>query len=373
MSLRIRGGLVLTPEGFRPGEIGIRGDRLVPPNSLESPEILEADGLYVCPGLIDTHLHGVLAHDTMDGTEEALEGISRQLLCHGVTSWVPTTVACPPLELDKVLSQIDRHQGQGARILGAHLESSVISPNYRGAQPDALLSPDDPGFREVVGRWKNLIRVVTLAPELPGAMPLIRHLVEWGIRPSCGHSNASFEQVSEAIEAGLGRITHLFNAQRPFHHREPGVAGAGLAFENLFAEIVSDGVHVHPAAVKIAYRCKGEKLVLVSDALRGTDLEPGTYSLGGQTTLIDGQVARLESGAIAGSITLLDRAVKNLQQWAGITLEQALFAATKAPALSLGREDLGELMLGSLADVALFDSDFRCRTAIVGGQIRFQN
>lgn len=367
--IRLRGGKVLMPEGFRTLDLGIRDGVFVPPDELSAPETIEADGWLLGPGLIDTHLHGALVFDCMDGPD-AIEGISLFLTSHGVTSWVPTAVAASPESLEHFLRSIDENH-RGARVLGAHLESNFISPQFRGAQPpEALRSHGESAIKELIERYRGKIRILTLAPELPEARPFIRRLREWGIIAACGHSGATYDEVVAGIEAGITRVTHTFNAQTPFRHREPGVVGAALALDALYAEVIADGYHVHPAAVRIAARCKGEKLLLVSDSLRGTGLPPGEYELGGQKTFVDG-VARLESGAIAGSVLTLDRAVLHLSEWAGIPLEEAYRAASLNPARSLGLPS-GRIEWGAPADLAAFTPQMECLLTLVGGALVYR-
>lgn len=378
----IQGGRVHTPEGIlaqadvlvEDGLIAAVGPALAAP---EGAERLDARGLLVLPGLIDGHLHGGLEDDTMDGTEAAIEAIAHHLVRHGVTGWLPTTVACGSEELDRILTAVGRMMEtphRGARVLGAHLESSFIAPKFKGAQPpEHLRSPDDPALLAVLEKHRRAIRVVTLAPELPGAEPLIRQLVAWGITVSVGHTDATYDQVVAAVEAGATRVTHLCNAMRPFHHREPGTLGAALVTDALTSEIIVDLVHVHPAGVQIAYRCKGaDGLMLVSDALRGAGLPPGTYELGGHPTTLDGRVAKLMDGTIAGSVITLEQAIANAHRSAGIPLADAVHMATAVPARMLGLSDRGAIAPGRRADVTLLDDEYVCRGTMIEGEWAYQ-
>jgi N-acetylglucosamine-6-phosphate deacetylase len=365
----IQGGRVVTPTGLVDADVLIDGGRIAEVRAgLTAPdaERVDARGHLVTPGLIDTHLHGGLEFDAMDATRPALEAISRHLAAHGVTGWLPTTVACGAEQLDRVLTAVAAAMlgpQTGAAILGAHLESNFLAPKYKGAQPSEHLRPtDDAELLAVIARHKRVVKVVTLAPELPGAEELIRTLVGWGITVSVGHTDATYDEVRRGVAAGATRVTHLCNAQRPFHHREPGVVGAALVTDALTAEVIVDLVHVHPAGVEIAYRCKGpEGLMLVSDALRGTGLEAGTYELGGQTTTLDGTIARLADGTIAGSIITLEKAVANAHRHANIPLAEAVRMASTVPAATLGLADVGAIAPGFVADLAVFDAEFVCR------------
>lgn len=364
--------VVLPDRVLDPGPLLAAGGRIVafgPEAERRAPahaRRVALGGAYLAPGLIDAHVHGAGAHDVGDATPEALAAVGAALLKHGVTAYLPTTVACPPRALTAVLEVLTPALAApppGAVPLGAHLESNFLAPRFKGAQPEeALAAPDDPALLAVIERFRASIRVVTLAPELPGALALVRRLVGWGIRVSVGHTDATYAQVAAAVEAGATRVTHLCNAQRGFHHREPGVLGAGLALDALACELIADGVHVHPAGLKIAYRCKGpDKLMLVSDALRGTGLPPGRYKLGPQETIVDEQVARLPDGTIAGSILTLDRAVGRMVAEAGASVPEAFAMASAAPAADLGLADRGRIQPGYRADLAAFaPDDFRC-------------
>ncbi|HEY9723222.1 MAG TPA: N-acetylglucosamine-6-phosphate deacetylase [Oscillatoriaceae cyanobacterium] len=372
--VQIAGGRVVTPEGLRDDVcVTIAGDRILELGpARDGARRLDVHGAFVAPGLIDTHVHGGLEWDAMDASVDALKAIARHLAAHGVTGWLPTTVACPAPQLAAILATIESAMSGtgGAEILGAHLESNFLAPAYHGAQPLAYLrAPDDAELLSVIARYKHVIRVLTLAPELEGAIPLIRQLVAWGIVVAVGHTEATFAQVEAAVEAGATRVTHLCNAQRGFHHREPGTLGAGLAIDALSAEIIADLEHVHPAGLTIAYRCKGpERLMLVSDALRGTGLPPGRYELGGQLTVLDGRVARLESGTIAGSTITLERAVAHMAREVGVPWHTAFAMGAAAPARSLGLGDRGAIAPGLRADLALYDADWRPTATMIRGR-----
>jgi N-acetylglucosamine-6-phosphate deacetylase len=353
-------GASLTVEGGRIAAIGAA------PAAFDG-ETRDYTGHTVYAGFVDTHVHGGLEHDVMDATPEALAAIGRHLAHHGVTGWLATTVACPAAQLDAILTQVAASPAVG--LLGAHLESNFLAPKYKGAQPpEHLRAPDDDALLEVIERHRGTIKIVTLAPELPGALALIRQLVAWGIQPSVGHTDATYDQVKAAQEAGATRVTHLCNAQRGLHHREPGVVGAALSLD-LYTEVIADLQHVHPAVVNVAYKCKGvDRMVLVSDALRGTGLPPGQYELGGQQTTLDGRVARLADGTIAGSVVTLGRAVANCAEACGVPLAAAGAMAAATPARSLGITDRGELRAGLRADLAVLDAAGACVATMIEGE-----
>lgn len=378
-SLLIENGHVLAPKALPRGwEVLIEGSRIkaIGPQLVVPKEVerLDAQGAWVVPGFIDTHVHGGREFDVMDATPESLRAISRHLAASGVTSWIPTTVACSAEHLRRCLEGIAlvRREGSGgAEILGAHLESNFISPKYRGAQPfEHLRGIDDSELQEVIRDHAETIRILTLAPELEGALAYIRELVGMGITVSLGHSDATYDQVMSAVAAGASRITHLCNAQRGFHHREPGVLGAGLACDSLYAELVADLEHVHPAGIKMAHRCKGAaRLLLVSDALRGSGLPPGDYELGGQVTHLDGRVARLSDGTIAGSVVTMEHMIRNLVEAVDMPLGEALEMASRTPACSLKLPFKGQILPGMDADLTLLKHDFQVLATVVGGHI----
>lgn len=369
-------GTLVTPTGLldadlliEDGRITAIGDALTPP---PGAQVVSAKGRWVLPGFIDTHVHGGLGADTMHGTLEALDTLSHHLARHGVTGWLPTLFACTAEELEEVMMAVQsgmRALHDGAQILGTHLESGFISPKYKGAQPPEALRPvSDPSLRDVIHRYADAIRIVTLAPELANASELMAELRGLGIRVSIGHTDATYDEALAGVRAGATRVTHLCNAMRPFHHREPGAVGAALVEDALDIEIIADLVHVHPAGLKIAYRCKGpDRLMLVSDALMGTGLEPGTYTLAGRELVIGEDVARLPDGTIAGSVITLERALRNMVEVVGVPLEDAARMAATTPARSLGLTDRGSLEVGKRADLAILDAEYRCVATWVGG------
>lgn len=381
MSVRIANGTVFTPDGAQAGwDVRIDGERIGavgPDLPAEDAAEWDATGLWVVPGFIDTHIHGGLEADVMDGTPEALRAIARHLARHGVTGWLPTTVACAPTALDRILTTVAlvRAEGSGgAAVLGAHLESNFLSPKYKGAQPpEYLRTIGDSELGAVLNKHLDTIRLFTLAPELAEATAFIQDLAAKGIVVSVGHTDATYDEVMYAVQAGSTRVTHLCNAQRGFHHREPGVLGAGLACDRLATEIIADLEHVHPAGLAIAYRCKGaSRLLLVSDAVRGAGLLPGRYELGGQTTVIDGKVARLEDGTLAGSVITLEHAVRNMVTAAGVPVEQALRMASESPARSLGLEGTGQITVGQKADLVLLTPDFEVQATWIAGELVYR-
>jgi N-acetylglucosamine-6-phosphate deacetylase len=335
--------------------------------------LIDAKGLWVIPGLIDLHVHGSAGSDTMDATPDAIRTMADFFARHGVTSYLPTTLTAPPEAIDAAIQNvISMAQPQaGAQHLGLHLEGPFIGSEYRGAQPQEWLrSPDQKEYES----WFEMgsIRLIALAPELPGTIELIERGVRKGIRFSVGHSSASYEQVILAADHGLSQATHTFNGMTGLHHREPGAAGAVLADDRIYAEIIVDGIHLHPAVVKVVVRAKGiDRTILVTDAIRATGLEDGDYDLGGhQKVQVRDGIARTSRGSLAGSTLAMDAALRNVIRFTGLSVNDALRMATTTPAEALGLSSRkGTIKPGADADLVLVDPDMNVRATIVNGAL----
>jgi N-acetylglucosamine-6-phosphate deacetylase len=379
-------GKLLLPAGLvEDGALLMRGSKIVsilPDDAGRFPagaEIYNAAGLYVAPGMIDAHTHGALGYDFMTCTPREMEEVLAWLPSTGVTSFLPTLASCSfdqGLEMVQRLAELQLHPPPGAAILGLHLEGPYLNPERRGAQPlEPLRAPHLDEMHHLLEASHDTIRLVTLAPELPGALDLIAYLVKEGIAVNAGHSDATYEEMLTAMRAGLSRVAHLFNGMSPFNHRLPGVAGAALDQAGLYAEIVLDGIHVHPAAARIALHAKGiDRLMLVTDATQAAGLGDGVYVRPGNRKIIvkDG-AARLESGILAGSILTMNSALANACAFLDLTPEQAIRLATCVPAESLNLPAKGSLAPGFDADVILFDKEIQIRAALVGGRMVFQS
>ena len=352
-------------------------------------EARDLTGCVIVPGFVDVHVHGVESHDTLDAGAP-IETIAGRLPRYGVTGFCPTTVACGPSELGAVCGAIRRLRAApaagAARVLPAHLESNFINPEYRGAQPLTCLRLP-PGaaartgesikggaytgadVRAAIAEWQAEVGIVTLAPELDGAIDLVRDLVAHGHRVSLGHSGAGFDDAQAGIEAGARHATHLFNRMPPLHHRQPGLVGAVLASEEVSAEIVCDGYHVHPAVVRSAIAAKSAaRTMAITDGTGGSGLPVGAHaSLGGRRITVR-EAAFLDDGTLAGSVLTMDRAFRFLAQTLGLPLWQAarMCATTPADALRLARQ--GRIAPGMLADLVVLDGDLRVRETWVGGE-----
>lgn len=378
----IRGGTILTPERTVEGVVILDGPQIAAIEPLSelapSPEetrIFAADGLLVMPGLIDIHVHGGAGSDTMDATPLALETMSTFFARHGVTAFLPATISQSTAAITRAIENVAQHRESvsGALPLGVHLEGPYLSQAYRGAQAEEWLRDPDPAeYRAWLS--EGVIRIITLAPELPGAVELIRAGAERGARASAGHTQASPLQVRTAVEAGLSLSTHTFNGMAGLHHRELGTAGALLADERVYCELIADGVHVHPEVAKMLLAIKGlDRTILVTDAIRATGLTDGVYDLGGQDVTVTGGVARTSAGGLAGSTLTLERAVRNMQRFAGISINQAVSLATRTPAAALGwMGKKGEIRPGADADILIADAEMNVKAVWVAGKLVYQ-
>jgi len=342
----------------------------------EAEEIIDAAGAYVAPGLIDVHIHGYGGDDVSDDDPAGVRRMSEKLLENGVTSFLPTTLTVAWDTLKSVcchlrmLSQESRKpEYPGAEILGVHLEGPFINPERKGAQnPDYILPPD----AKRVLPYADVVRLITLAPEMPGGYECIRALRQQSdIAISMGHSSAAFDQAMTAVGLGVTRVTHLFNAMSPLHHRDPGLVGAALN-SDVYTELIADTFHVNKGIFPMLAKVKGEKLVLITDALRSAGMPDGEYENGGQAFVLRGIECRLKDGTIAGSVLRMNQAVRNFRDFGGVTMAQAVRAASLAPAESIGiADEKGSLAPGMDADIVLLDDDCQVLKTIVRGVCKY--
>jgi N-acetylglucosamine-6-phosphate deacetylase len=319
----------------------------------------------VIPGFIDLHIHGSSGADTMDATEEALQTIAAAMPKEGTTSFLATTMTTHKSDIQKALENaaayVAQHNHPGkAEVLGIHLEGPFISPKRIGAQhPDFVVSPSIDQFKEWQSSANGNIKLVTIAPEQPGGMELVRFLTDEGVVSSIGHSDATYEQVVQAIEAGLTHATHLYNGMRPLHHREPGVVGAVFLHDEIKSEIIVDGVHSRPEMVRLAYRNKGkEGLILITDAMRAQCLGNGEYDLGGQNVTVTGKSAQLADGTLAGSIVTLQEAAKNMMDFTSCGIREIIQMASVNPAKQINVFNRkGSIEKGKDADLVIWGQD----------------
>jgi N-acetylglucosamine-6-phosphate deacetylase len=327
------------------------------------------------PGFIDVHVHGGAGHDVMEKNSGALAAMERHLAKTGVTSYCPTTVTAPRdatfAALDNLATEARASRdGLRSKPAGLHLEGPFISHAKRGVHPpENLLLPSADLFEQFWNATSGNISVMTIAPELPGAPETIRAATERGVCISLGHSNATLAEAQAGIAAGARHATHTFNAMRPLDHREPGVLGIVLDDDHLTADIIVDGVHVHPEVVSLFLRAKGpDRAVLITDAISATGQGDGTFLLGKLKVDVRGNRCEFE-GRLAGSVLTLDLAVRNVVDYAGWTLQQSVRLATINPARVLGRKDIGVIASGARADFAVLTRDGRVVRTIIDGVV----
>ena len=338
--------------------------------------LLDFPGATLAPAFFDVHIHGAAGHDVMEATPDALHAVSRFLASRGTGSFLATTVTAP---LDATLRAVaglakiiaNAPVAGCARALGIHLEGPFLSHEKRGVQPgEHLLAPDISTFDRLYEAAEGHVRLMTLAPELPGAAELASHATARGVRVSLGHSNATAAQTRAAIAAGAASATHTFNAMRALDHREPGILGTVLTTDALYSEIICDGIHTAPEMVQLWWRAKGQhRTILVTDAMSAAGMPDGEYQLGGFTVHVANGRA-MARGVLAGSVLTLDRALANFIAFTGATVDQGLPLLTANPAAMTGLSDrAGSIAPGLPANLVAVDSSGRLLASIIGGQL----
>jgi len=346
--------------------------------TLTGAEVIEGKDKFIVPGYIDIHVHGGGGSDVMDGDYEAINQIAITHSRFGTTAFLPTTMTMSKNKIICSLRSICeavKKRTAGAEILGIHMEGPYINPEKKGAQKeDDIKKISIEEFLEFNQASGNLIRLVTIAPEMPGAIGLIKYLYKQGIIASAGHTNATYVQIQAGIQAGLSHVTHTFNAMRGLHHREPGVVGAALTSPELTVEVIADGIHIHPIVLKILTKIKeSEKVVLITDAMRAAGLKEGTYDLGGQEVIVTKGQARLKDETLAGSVLTMDKAVKNMVNKIGIQLPKAIQMASFNPARSIGIDDKkGSLEPGKDADIVILNKNLEAELTMVAGKVVYR-
>lgn len=378
--LYIKNARILTPsQAIDGGALVVQAGQIAAIGSTEQiacppgAAVIDAEGLTLTPGFTDMQINGGFGLD-FTADPATIWAVAARLPQYGVTAFLPTVITSP-------LENIARAQQivlncppgfRGATPLGLHVEGPFLNPQKKGAHNPAYLRPPDP---DVVQDWtpERGVRLVTLAPEMPGALKLVEALVARGVTVSAGHTTATYSQAQAGFDAGIRYGTHLFNAQPPLHHREPGLIGALLTDRRLAAGMIVDGIHTHPSVVDMVWRLLNQRLNLVTDAMEALGMPPGTYKLGDFEVIVDETSARLADGTLAGSILTLDAALRNLMRFTGCSLQDALGTVTTTPARLLHIEGrCGQLAPGCVADLVLLDGEYRVVKTIVGGSIVYE-
>jgi len=329
------------------------------------------DAAIVSPGLVDLQINGAFGFE-VGADAAALRALAARLPETGVTTFLPTIVSSPAERYREAAAAFAAARGApGARMPGLHLEGPLLGEERAGAHSPAAIRAAASTLDDVLDELlaAGVVSLVTVAPERPGALPLIRRLREAGVTVALGHTDATFEQMTGGIDAGATLVTHLYNTMRGFHHREPGAVGAALLDDRVAVSLIADGIHAHPAALNLALRTKGpQRMVLVTDAVAAAGMPPGEVRLGGAAVFSDGKAARLEDGTLAGSVLTLDRAVRVAVSRGGARLEEALTMASTNPARLLGLPKTGRLASGYDADLVLWDSSMQVEGVFIGGK-----
>jgi N-acetylglucosamine-6-phosphate deacetylase len=366
-----RDGWMLVDESGKIAEIGTH-DKARPDR--ENTETVDCGGSRLLPGLIDVHVHGGGGYNVLDGSFEHLDGMSRFHAAHGTTAFLATTTTTQHENILRVLDSVSSMIGQlnGADLAGIHLEGPFIDAVRRGAQSlEYIQPPSMDKMKAYLEAARGNIRIVSMAPEVEGGLEAAAFLASLGITVSAGHTNATFEQMIAAVAAGVSHTTHHFNGMSPLHHREPGVAGAGMMLPELTTELICDGIHVHPAAAKLLFTLKGpDSVCLITDAVFCAGLPDGEY---GSVTMRQGEVLLSGGTSLAGSGLTMLAAVRNAVKFTGLPLETILPSATSVPARQAGLADRkGSLAKGKDADFLLVDEDLGLRATYVKGKQVYQ-
>lgn len=394
----ILNGLVLNQQGeFQLADLWVKGDRIKQVNYeradigsitkeqlvkyLESSkseendfllneEIIDAKQSYVIPGLIDTHIHGAVGHDFCDQDVEGLSMIASHLKKNGITAFCPTSMTLEAGRLEKIFETANASLSEEcAEVVGIHMEGPFLSKAKKGAQNEAYLRiPSIELFHKLSAASQHKVKIVTIAPEVEGAMEFIDCLKN-EVSISIGHTTANYEIAQEAFSHGANRATHLYNAMAPFSHRDPGVVGAAFDATNAYVELICDGIHVHESVIRSTFQMFGEdSVVLISDAMMAMGMEAGEYELGGQKVYMKDKKAVLADGTIAGSATNLMDCLRNCVQF-GIPLEKAVKAATQNPAKSIGIfDEMGSVEAGKKANLVILNHKLEIQRVVMNGR-----
>lgn len=373
-------GRIVTPESVVESKVLVYDEKIqgIVDAAPAGAEVIDAQGGYVIPGLVDMHIHGYLGEDASDGSYEGLKIMAEGVAKNGVTSFLPTTMTVSYDELRKAFSLIRKGMEEsrsadwkGAAIVGANAEGPFINISKKGAQAGEHVRVGDPAFLK---EFIDVIRVFTIAPEVEGNMDCIREMAkDTDVLISMGHTAANFDQARAAIEAGVRHVTHLFNAQTGLLHRDPGVVGAALLDSRVSTELIADTFHIHKGLFQLVANVKGDKLVLITDCTRAGGLEDGEYTLGGQPIFVKGIECRLADGTIAGSVLKLNEAVRNVLANTDLPVNEVVNMASLTPAARIGLGDTkGSLEVGKDADIAIVDEAFNVQRTILAGRTIYE-
>lgn len=369
----IQGGKVFLPDGsFAEQDVFISGERFSETGN--GSDVINADGCYVIPGLIDVHFHGCMGHDFCDGTEDSIHAMAEYELENGITSICPATMTLGEDRLLKIAQAADAYRKaghqDGAELVGINMEGPFISMAKKGAQnPDFIAKADAAMLRRLQEASGGLIRLCALAPEEDGAMEFIDACKD-EVVISVAHTTADYDTAREAFRRGAKQVTHLYNAMPPFSHRAPGVIGAACD-SDCNVEMICDGIHVHPSVIRTTFKMFGDdRIILISDSMEATGMADGSYSLGGQAVTVKGSLATLADGTIAGSATNLMNCLRYTVKVAGIPLESAVKCATRNPAAAIGiADEYGSIAAGKYANAVILSDNLEIVTIIRRGKI----
>lgn len=367
----IKNGLVFQENStFQQADVTIHEELFSSHHSIDDKEI-DATGLYVIPGLIDIHFHGCVGYDFCDGTQEALQKIAEYEANCGITSIIPASLALNDDVLFKVFENAKNYKNQnGSMLMGIHMEGPYLAPSKKGAHNEAYLkNPFVTHFHTLNEKSGNMIKILSIAPELDGALETIEELKSEVVL-SLAHTSATYSQAMEAFQKGASHVTHLYNAMLPFSHREPGLVGAAFDTPDCMVELISDGIHVSPTVVRATFKMFGkERIILISDSMRATGLENGEYTLGDLAVTVRDNKATLQDGTIAGSATNLMDCMKKAVSF-GVPLEDAVTCATLNPAKQTGIYDkVGSITPGKYANLVLLDKNLNIVSVILKGNV----
>jgi N-acetylglucosamine-6-phosphate deacetylase len=366
----ISGGTIL----IEAGRFAAVTDRPVAPQDEE----IDARGLLAIPGLIDLQCNGMAGYDVLDGEPETIAGLAQAMARHGCTAFLPTLITASHAVLARglrAIADVARESRGGATVLGSHMEGPWLSPRHKGAHPLEQIRPFDAAEWAILqAAAAGTVRLVTLAPEMPGNGDAVAALASAGLLVSVGHSSADYDATMAALAEGARLVTHLFNAMDPLRHRAPGLVGAALTEPNLVPSIIPDGYHLHPAVIRLVERARrGDELLVITDAVPVAGLPPGEYAWDGRQVTWDGDRVRLLDGTLAGSGLTPIEALRRFMRFTGRSLAEALPTMTSVPAGLLGEAgNRGAIAPGATADLVLLTPDLDVHTTIVGGRVQYR-